>query len=99
MSSAAMQRASISQAGDDSHVEDDALKVLQGAKRAARKLCLVQSLCGVRDQIGRVPDADRQPDRGVENALFLTDASGNAGRSWLRTGWQATRCRPGSLSA
>ena len=70
MSSAAMRRASISQAGDDSHVEDDALKLLQGAKRAARKLCLVQSLCEVRDQIGRVLDAGRQPDRGVENAFF-----------------------------
>jgi hypothetical protein len=52
MSSAAMRRASISQAGDDSHVDDDSLKMLQGAKRAASKLCLVQSLCDVCDQIG-----------------------------------------------
>src|SRR3954447_22999565 len=43
------------------------------------RLCLVQSLRDVRDQIGRVFDADRQPDRGVENAYFLADVSWNAG--------------------
>src|ERR1700730_13891106 len=44
-----------------------------------KALCLVPSLRDVRDQIGRVFDADRQPDRGVENAYFLADASRNAG--------------------
>ncbi len=43
------------------------------------QLCLVQSLRDVRDQIGRVFDADRQPDRGVENAYFLADVSWNPG--------------------
>src|SRR5216684_5587682 len=43
------------------------------------QLCLVESLRDVRDQIGRVFDADRQPDRGVENAYFLADVSRNAG--------------------
>src|SRR5262245_56741204 len=93
MSSAAMRRASISQAGDDSLFEDDSLKMLQRAKRAASKLCLVRSLCDVCDSDRTVLDADRQPDRGVENAYFLTDVSRNAGGSWLRAGWQATRCR------
>jgi hypothetical protein len=36
--SAAMRRASSSQAEDDGHAEDDSLKLLQGAKRAARGL-------------------------------------------------------------
>ena len=31
------------------------------------------------DQIGRVLDADRQPDRGVENAYSLADVGRNAG--------------------
>src|SRR4030088_1255129 len=39
----------------------------------------VQSLRDVRDQIGRVFDADRQPDRGVENAYFLADVGRNPG--------------------
>src|SRR6202011_4585670 len=43
------------------------------------QLCLVQSLRDVRDQIRRVFDADRQPDRGVENAYFTADVSRNAG--------------------
>src|SRR6266852_5387307 len=43
------------------------------------QLCLVESLRDVRDQIRRVFDADRQPDRGVENAYFLADVSRNAG--------------------
>ncbi len=43
------------------------------------QLCLVQSLRDIRDQIGRVFDADRQPDGGVENAYFLADVSRNAG--------------------
>ena len=47
---------------------------MQGAQ-----LCLVQSLRDISDQIGRVFDADRQPDRGVENAYFLANVSRNAG--------------------
>ena len=47
---------------------------MQGAQ-----LCLVQSLRDISDQIGRVFDADRQPDRGVENAYFLADVGWNAG--------------------
>ena len=43
------------------------------------QLCRVQSLRDISDQIGRVLDADRQPDRGVENAYFLADVSRNAG--------------------
>src|SRR2546430_8679354 len=43
------------------------------------QLSLVQGLRDVRDEIGRVFDADRQPDRGVENAYFLADVSRNAG--------------------
>src|SRR5882757_4448248 len=42
-------------------------------------LCLVQSLRDVRDQIGRMFDADRQPDRGVKYAYFVADVSRNAG--------------------
>jgi hypothetical protein len=42
-------------------------------------VCLVQSLGDVRDQIGRVFDADRQPDRAVENTYLLADVSRNAG--------------------
>jgi hypothetical protein len=38
----------------------------------------VQSLRDVCDQIGRVFEPDRQPDRGVEHADFLPDVSGNA---------------------
>src|SRR5467141_3601508 len=45
-----------------------ALALTQGAQ-----LCLVQGLRDISDQIGRVFDADRQPDRGVENAYFLAD--------------------------
>ena len=64
-------------------------------------LCLVQSLRDVRDQIGRVFDADRQPYRGVENAYFLADVSRNAGvgHACGQAGWQATECRPGSPPA
>src|SRR6266403_3116214 len=40
------------------------------------QLCIVQSLRDISDQIGRVFDADRQPDRGVENAYFLADVAG-----------------------
>jgi hypothetical protein len=43
------------------------------------QLCRVQSLRNISDQIGGVLDADRQPDRGVENAYFLADVSRNAG--------------------
>src|SRR6202166_32235 len=39
-------------------------------------VCLVQSLGDVRDQIGRVFDADRQPDRGVENTYFWRMSAG-----------------------
>src|SRR5258708_23429545 len=48
-----------------------ALALTQGVQ-----LCLVQSLRDVRDQIRRVFDADRQPDRGVENAYFLAESAG-----------------------
>ena len=43
------------------------------------QLCLVQGLRDVGGQIRRVFDADRQPDRGVENAYFLADVSRNSG--------------------
>src|ERR1700694_5946058 len=43
------------------------------------RLRLVQSLRDIRDQIGRVFDADRKPDRGVKNAYFFADVSRNAG--------------------
>ena len=43
------------------------------------QLCRVQSLLDIGDQIGGVLDADRQPDRGVENAYFLADVGRNAG--------------------
>src|SRR6476660_10471455 len=43
------------------------------------QLCLVQGLRDVGDQIGGVFDANRQPDRGVENAYFLAEVSRNAG--------------------
>src|ERR1700682_5749253 len=49
------------------------------ALRIAAKLRLVQGLRDVRDQIGRVFDADRQPDRGVENAYFLANVGRNPG--------------------
>src|ERR1700732_3470053 len=73
-----------------------ALALTQGVQ-----LCLVQSLRDVRDQIRRVFDADRQPDRGVENAHFLADVSRNAGMGHAcgQAGWQATECRPGSPPA
>jgi hypothetical protein len=35
------------------------------------RLRRVQSLSDVRDQIGRVLDADGQPDRGIGNARFF----------------------------
>src|SRR4030081_341780 len=57
------------------------LSVLAPAFTQGVQLCLVQSLRDVRDQIGRVFDADRQPDRGVENSYFLADVSRNAGVS------------------
>jgi hypothetical protein len=41
-------------------------------------LCCIQSLRDVCDQVGRVLDADRQPDRGVENADLLTNVGRNA---------------------
>ena len=50
------------------------MALTQGAQ-----LGLVQSLRDVRDQIGPVFNADRQPDRRVENTYFLTDVSRNAG--------------------
>ena len=55
-------------------VVDSCTFLMQGVQ-----LCLVESLRDVRDQIGRVFDADRQPDRGVENTYFLEDVSRNAG--------------------
>ena len=50
-----------------------------GVLAQGAQLCLVQSLRDVRDQIGWVFDADRQPDRGVENTYFLAGVSRNAG--------------------
>jgi hypothetical protein len=47
--------------------------------RQGVKLCLVQSLRDVRDQVGRVFNADRKPDRGVKNTYFLADLSRHAG--------------------
>ena len=38
-----------------------------------------QSLREISDQVGWVLDADRQPDRRVENPYFLTDVGRNAG--------------------
>src|SRR6266436_5869628 len=55
------------------------LSVLALALTQGVQLSVVQSLRDIRDQIGRVFDADRQPDRGVENAYFLADVSRNAG--------------------
>src|ERR1700722_14986087 len=49
-----------------------------GAKQGGQ-LRLIQSLCDVSDEIGWVFDANRQPDRGVENTDFLADVSWNAG--------------------
>src|SRR5688500_13523125 len=40
---------------------------------------LTQSLRDISDQIRRVFDADRQPDRGVKNAYFLADVGRNPG--------------------
>src|SRR5882724_8099056 len=56
-------------------------RLLHWLSRKEARLCLVQSLRDISDQIGRVFDADRQPDRGVENAYFLADVSRNAGVS------------------
>src|ERR1700680_4575829 len=55
------------------------LSVLALVATQGVQLGLVQSLRDVRDQIGRVFDADRQPDRGVENAYFLADVGRNPG--------------------
>src|ERR1043165_8190864 len=41
-------------------------------------LCFVERLREVRDQIGRMLDADRQTDRGLENAYSLPDVGRNA---------------------
>ena len=65
--------------GQTTRLLSKALSVLALALTQEVQLCLVQSLRDVRDQIGRVFDADRQPDRGVENAYFLADVSRNAG--------------------
>lgn len=43
------------------------------------ELSLVQRLCDVRNQIRRIFDAYRQPDRRVENAHSLADVSRDAG--------------------
>src|ERR1700674_2487011 len=55
------------------------LSVLALVATQGVQLGRVQSLRDVRDQIGRVFNADRQPDRGVENTYFLADVSRNAG--------------------
>jgi hypothetical protein len=38
-----------------------------------------QGLLDVRDQIGRMLDADRQPNGGVEDTYLLADVGRNAG--------------------
>jgi hypothetical protein len=43
-----------------------------------------QSLCYVSDQIVRMLDADRQPDRRVENSEFLPDVGRHAGMGHAR---------------
>jgi hypothetical protein len=43
-----------------------------------------QSLCYVSDQIVWVLDADRQPDRRVENSEFLLDVGRHAGMGYAR---------------
>jgi hypothetical protein len=43
------------------------------------ELSLVQRLCDIRNQIRRIFDAYRQPDRRVENAHSLADVSRDAG--------------------
>src|SRR5260370_5465595 len=60
-----------------------ALPLMQGVQ-----LCLVQSLPDVGDQIGRVFDADREPDRGGENADFFADVRGYS-RVW--NAWRDAR--------
>jgi hypothetical protein len=45
---------------------------------AMLRLLRIQSLSDVRDQVGRVLDADRQPDCGVENPYFLADVGRHA---------------------
>jgi hypothetical protein len=55
------------------------LSVLALALTQGVQLCRVQGLRDVRDQIARLFDADRQPDRAVENPYFLAEVSRNAG--------------------
>jgi hypothetical protein len=45
---------------------------------AMLRLLRIQSLSDVRDQVGRVLDSDRQPDRGVENPDFFADVGRHA---------------------
>lgn len=57
------------------HLYTPSTPVVASARQSRR----VQSLRDIRDQIGRMFDADRQADRGVENAYLATDVAGNAG--------------------
>src|SRR3984957_13252812 len=50
-------------------------------------LLYIQGLSDVRDQVGRVLDADRQPDCRVENPYFVADVGRNTGVR--HAGWQA----------
>jgi hypothetical protein len=51
----------------------------QSGHMQSLQLGRVQSLRNISDQIGGMLDADRQPDRRVENTYFSADVSGNAG--------------------
>ena len=96
-SAAAMRRASISQAADDGHVEDDSLTLLQGAKRAAMP----------RSKPARYQRSDRTGARcrstagswSRERRFFAGCQPERRSGSCLRAGWQATRCRRGSPPA
>ena len=56
----------------------------QAGIRRGAQLRRVQGLRDIGDQIGRMLDADRQPDRGVEHADFLADVGWNAGMRHAR---------------
>src|ERR1700733_10666457 len=51
---------------------------------AMLRLLRIQSLSDVRDQVGRVLYADREPDRGVENPDFFADVGRHAGMRHAR---------------
>ena len=56
--------------------EHDPLQIV--IETQVRRLCLVQSLRNVCEEIRRMLDADRETDRRVENAYLLPDGSRNA---------------------